>query len=59
MSDKNRIKMILFSKKKQCKIGLATNRKKRWSNEDGLELIEFLSVDCTATDGEWHSDSEI
>lgn len=28
-------------------------------SEDGLELIEFLSVDCTATDGEWHSDSEV
>ena len=27
--------------------------------EDGLELIEFLSVDCTAAEGEWHSDSEI
>lgn len=26
---------------------------------DGLELIEFLSVDCTAAEGEWHSDSEI
>ncbi len=28
-------------------------------SEDGLELIEFLSVDCTAADGEWHSDSEV
>lgn len=28
-------------------------------SEDGLELIEFLSVDCTSNDGEWHSDSEI
>ena len=28
-------------------------------SEDGLELIEFLSVDCTSTEGEWHSDSEI
>lgn len=28
-------------------------------SEDGLELIEFLSVDCTAANGEWHSDSEI
>lgn len=28
-------------------------------SEDGLELIEFLSLDCTATNGEWHSDSEI
>lgn len=28
-------------------------------SEDGLELIEFLSIDCTSNDGEWHSDSEI
>lgn len=28
-------------------------------SEDGLELIEFLSLDCSAADGEWHSDSEI
>jgi len=28
-------------------------------SEDGLELIEFLCVDCSAADGEWHSDSEI
>ena len=28
-------------------------------SEDGLELIEFLSVDCTAAEGAWHSDSEI
>ena len=28
-------------------------------SENGLELIEFLSLDCTAADGEWHSDSEI
>ncbi len=28
-------------------------------SEDGLELIEFLSVDCTSQEGEWHSDSEV
>ena len=28
-------------------------------SDEGLELIEFLSVDCTADKGEWHSDSEI
>ena len=28
-------------------------------SEEGLELIEYLSVDCTAAEGEWHSDSEI
>jgi adenine-specific DNA-methyltransferase len=27
-------------------------------SDDGLELIEYLSVDCT-DDGAWHSDSEI
>ncbi len=28
-------------------------------SDEGLELIEFLSLDCTAATGEWHSDSEI
>ncbi len=28
-------------------------------SEEGLELIEFISLDSTATEGEWHSDSEI
>ena len=28
-------------------------------SEDGLELIEFLSLDCTDAEGEWHSDCEI
>ena len=28
-------------------------------SDEGLEMIEFLSVDCTAADGAWHSDSEI
>ena len=28
-------------------------------SEEGLETIEFLSLDCTATEGTWHSDAEI
>ena len=28
-------------------------------SEEGLELIEYLSLDCTSAEGEWHSDSEI
>lgn len=28
-------------------------------SEESLELIEYLSVDCTAAEGQWHSDSEI
>lgn len=28
-------------------------------SKEGLETVEFLSLDCTSADGEWHSDSEI
>ena len=28
-------------------------------SSEGLELIEFLSLDCTSSEGVWHSDSEI
>ncbi len=28
-------------------------------SEDGLELIEWVSADCTLADGPWHSDAEI
>ena len=28
-------------------------------SDEGLEMIELLSVDCTAAEGAWHSDSEI
>ena len=28
-------------------------------SDEGLELIEYLSLDCTAATGEWHSDGEI
>ncbi len=38
---------------------LAAGKKEIQISEDGLELIEFLSVDCTADEGEWHSDSEV
>lgn len=43
-------KNVLNSKKKFTPIAIS---------KDGLELIEFLSVDCTSKDGEWHSDSEL
>lgn len=28
-------------------------------SENGLETIEWISVDCSSSDGEWHSDSEL
>ena len=45
------------------KAALNSSQKKPYKpiiiSDDGLELIEFISVDCTASEGEWHSDSEI
>jgi adenine-specific DNA-methyltransferase len=41
---------------------LATNEKGGAQiaiSEDGLEMIELVSVDCTAADGAWHSDGEV
>lgn len=28
-------------------------------SDEGLETIEWLSLDCTASEGEWHSDAEL
>lgn len=56
-SDRVQGKILEFNNKN------AFNSKKNFKpieiSEDGLELIEFLSLDCTSVDGEWHSDSEI
>ena len=42
---------------------MGADKKKKFNtisiNKEGLETIEYLSVDCTATEGEWHSDSEV
>ncbi|NCN06518.1 MAG: site-specific DNA-methyltransferase [Candidatus Pacebacteria bacterium] len=35
------------------------NQKRIEISDEGLELIEFISVDCTNTDGVWVSDHEI
>ena len=43
--------------------GVLNDKKKNFKpihiSEEGLETIEFLSLDCTANHGVWHSDSEI
>ena len=42
---------------------MGADKKKKFNpitiSEEGLETIEYLSVDCTSAEGEWHSDSEI
>ena len=43
--------------------GVLNAKKKKFTpitiSEEGLELIEYISLDCTAEAGAWHSDSEI
>lgn len=53
----------VLSKIKEFNQKALLNTKKAYNpitiSDGGLELIEFLSVDCTADSGEWHSDCEI
>lgn len=57
VSDRLAQKIDAFNQKAQA------NAKKAYHpiviSDNGLELIEWLSVDCTSEDGEWHSDNEI
>ena len=59
ISDRVMLKITEFNNKAM----LNSSEKKPYKpiiiSDDGLELIEFISVDCTSADGEWHSDSEI
>lgn len=56
-SDRVQSKILEFNNKNTL------NPKKTFTpitiSDDGLEMIEFLSLDSTSKDGEWHSDSEI
>lgn len=57
-SDRVQSKILEFNNKGVLNSGKKSFRPIELS-EEGLELIEFLSLDCTADEGEWHSDSEI
>lgn len=59
MSDRVLSKIIEFNQKAFLNSSTKKPYKPIEISEDGLELVEFLSVDCTAAEGEWHSDSEI
>ena len=50
-----------YNAKKQAQILKKADKKHTpiTISENGLETIEYISLDCTNTDGEWHSDSEI
>lgn len=59
VSDRVLSKIMEFNQK----AALNSSEKKPYKpiiiSDDGLELIEFISVDSTSSEGEWHSDSEI
>ena len=59
MSDRVLSKIAEFNQKAFLNSSAKKSYKPIELSEEGLELIEFLSLDCTATGGEWHSDSEI
>lgn len=59
MSDRVIDKIMAFNHK----ASLNTSEKKTYKpitiSEEGLETIELLSLDCTTSEGIWHSDAEI
>ena len=59
MSDRVLSKITEFNQKAFLNSSAKKPYKSIEISEEGLELIEFLSLDCTANGGEWHSDSEI
>ena len=59
MSDRVLSKIAEFNQKAFLNSSAKKPYKQIEISEEGLELIEFLSLDCTANGGEWHSDSEI
>ncbi|MBD5161641.1 MAG: site-specific DNA-methyltransferase [Oscillibacter sp.] len=59
LSDRVMQKIFEFNEKARMNATAKKPFKPIEISEDGLELIEYLSVDCTAAEGEWHSDGEI
>lgn len=59
LSDRVMQKIFEFNEKARMNATAKKPFKPIEISENGLELIEYLSVDCTAAEGQWHSDSEI
>lgn len=59
LSDRVMQKIFEFNEKARMSATAKNPFKPIEISEEGLELIEYLSVDCTANQGEWHSDSEV
>lgn len=59
ISDRVLQKITEFNKKGELNATAKKSFKPIVVSDDGLELIEYLSLDCSAAQGEWHSDSEL
>lgn len=59
LSDRVMQKIFEFNEKARMSATAKKPFKPIEISEEGLELIEYLSVDCTTAEGEWHSDGEI
>lgn len=59
LSDRVMQKIFEFNEKSRMSATAKKAFKPIEISEESLDLIEYLSVDCTANQGEWHSDSEI
>ena len=59
LSDRVMQKITDFNNKARMNATAKKPFKEIQISEEGLELIEYLSVDCTASKGVWHSDHEI
>ena len=59
LSDRVMQKIFEFNEKARMNATAKKSFKPIEISEESLELIEYLSMDCTAAEGQWHSDSEI
>ena len=59
LSDRVMQKITDFNNKARMNATAKKPFKEIQISEEGLELIEYLSVDCTSSEGVWHSDREI
>jgi len=59
ISDRLKQKINEFNQKGNLQTVASGKFKPLSISEEGLELIELISLDCTNSEGVWHSDSEI
>jgi adenine-specific DNA-methyltransferase len=59
ISDRINVRIDAFNQKSYANLSTKEPSKPITISEDGLEIIEFVSLDCTNSKGEWYSNSEL